>query len=154
MISSKYILEVLDRLSKLDIQEAYQGNATIEFYKSSSGNSPVKEFLDNLDAQLLEEINNSIVKLKIQGASAKYPLVDSLGNKIFELRIMVNKGKGNNWIRLLYFWMPGNKIVFTHGIIKKSNKTPPGDIEIAIRRRKEYLKNIEMEEKIKSNKRR
>lgn len=153
MVSNKYILEVLSRLSKLDIQEAYQGNAIIEFYKSPNGNNPVKEFLDSLDAQLLEEINNGIAKLKIQGANAKYPLVDNLGNKIFELRIMVNKGKGNNWIRLLYFWMPGNKIVFTHGFMKKSNKTPPGDIEIAIKRRKEYLKNTEMEEKIKKNKR-
>ena len=153
MVSNKYILEVLSRLSKLDIQEAYQGNATIEFYKSPNGNNPVKEFLDNLDPLIFEEVDRDIDKLREQGANAKYPLIDNLGNKIFELRTRVNKGKGNNWVRILYFWMPGNKIVFTHGIIKKSNKTPPGDIEIAIERRKKYLKDIEKERKPKNNRR-
>ena len=98
-------------------------------------------------------MDRDIDKLREQGANAKYPLIDNLGNKIFELRTRVNKGKGNNWVRILYFWMPGNKIVFTHGIIKKSNKTPPGDIEIAIERRKKYLKDIEKERKPKNNRR-
>ena len=36
----------------------------------------------------------------------------------------------------------GNKAVLTHGFIKKTNKTPPSEIERAIQYRDEYMKQF------------
>lgn len=122
------------------IQEAYQGNATIEFYKSPSGKNYVEEFLQSLDSEVREETYNNMALLKKLGAAAKYPLIDNLGDKIFELRTRLNDGSGNTWVRILYFWMPGNIIIMTNGFIKKSNKIPLDEIKIAKKRRNEFLR--------------
>lgn len=144
MVSVKYIVEVLRKLSKLNIQEAYQGNAIIEFYKSPNGKNYVQEFLDELEKinkTIAVAVYKDIKTLKQQGATAKAPLIDYLGNKIYELRTRVNSGQGNYWIRIFFFWDSGNKLVMTHGIKKKENKTPPEEIKKARKIRDKYFGN-------------
>jgi phage-related protein len=41
------------------------------------------------------------------------------------------------WGRVLYCTMRGKRIVMLHGFIKKSNKTPKGELDVARRRMKE-----------------
>ncbi len=47
---------------------------------------------------------------------------------------------GNNISRVLYFFYVGNKIILTHGFIKKTQKTPREEIEKAKAYRKDFLK--------------
>ena len=56
-----------------------------------------------------------------------------------ELRAKV----GTDISRVLYFFVVGKKAVLTHGFIKKSQKTPPGEIDRAKRYRAEYLSRKE-----------
>ena len=60
---------------------------------------------------------------------------------ILELRTKV----GSDISRVLYFFFDGGQAILTHGFIKKTQKTPPSEIERAIRYRKEYFSRKEQE---------
>jgi len=51
-----------------------------------------------------------------------------LRDGIFELRVPIKQSITRN----LYFFMSEKTIIFTHGFIKKQNKTPDNEIEKAI----------------------
>jgi phage-related protein len=60
-------------------------------------------------------------------------LVDREG--IWEVRIQL----GNDIFRLLSFFDGGSLLILTNGFAKKTQKTPPQEIALAIRRKEEYL---------------
>jgi phage-related protein len=60
-------------------------------------------------------------------------LVDSEG--LYEVRIQF----GNDIFRLLGFFDSGTLLILTNGFAKKTQKTPPQEIALAIRRKKDYL---------------
>lgn len=47
---------------------------------------------------------------------------------------------GNESSRILYFFMEGQKIIFTNGFMKRTQKAPRKEIETAIRYRADYLR--------------
>jgi len=53
-----------------------------------------------------------------------------------ELRISA----GNNISRILYFFIVGNTAILTNGFIKKTQKTPPIEIERAKQYRADYMR--------------
>lgn len=61
------------------------------------------------------------------------PLCRALGAGLWELR---SKFPSKRIARLLFFAVEG-KLGIVHGFIKKTQKTPPEDIELARRRMKE-----------------
>ena len=67
------------------------------------------------------------------GADLKMPISKALGKGLFELRCQGKEGIG----RVLYCTMVNREIVLLHGFIKKTQKTPPHELEIAKRRMKE-----------------
>lgn len=67
------------------------------------------------------------------GADLKMPNSKALGKGLFELRCQGKEGIG----RVLYCTMVNREIVLLHGFIKKTQKTPPHELEIAKRRMKE-----------------
>jgi len=73
--------------------------------------------------------------LRDNGGDLREPYSKPLSDGIFELRIKV----GTNITRVLYFFVIGNKIVLTHGFVKKTQKTPPAEIDRAKRYRADYL---------------
>ena len=75
------------------------------------------------------------------GYQAKRPLVDYLGDGIYELRVKVERKQ----LRALYFFFAGNKIVITHGFVKKSKKVPKIEIEKARRFRQDFILKKENE---------
>lgn len=54
---------------------------------------------------------------------------------IWEIRIQF----GNDIFRLLGFFEDGSLLILTNGFAKKTQKTPPQEIALAIRRKNEYL---------------
>ena len=54
---------------------------------------------------------------------------------IFELRAKV----GTDISRVLYFFYYEGRIVLTHGFIKKTQRTPAGEIETAKKYRRDYI---------------
>ena len=69
------------------------------------------------------------------GALLKEPYTKHIRDKIREIRIRDNRGA----VRVLYFTFTGKRFVLLHGFIKKSDKTPEKEIEIAERRMNDFL---------------
>jgi phage-related protein len=95
-----------------------------------------KEFLDNLADKPREKIIYNIRKAQI---TQDKELFKKLNDEIWEFRTLYNKIH----YRLFAFWDKIDKIdtivISTHGLIKKSDKTPPGDIDKAERLRNLYF---------------
>ena len=96
-----------------------------------------KEFLDNLADKPREKIIYNIRKAQI---TQDKELFKKLNEEIWEFRTLYNK----THYRLFAFWDKIDKIdtmvISTHGLIKKSDKTPPSEIAKAERLRDLYLK--------------
>ena len=107
----------------------------IIFYKTFDGKSPVEEFLDGLDTKMRAKILMSVRFVKQYGYNSREPYSKFLDDGIFELRAIT----GSDISRVLYFFTVGQKIVLTNGFIKKTQKTPKGEIERAKRYRADYL---------------
>ena len=73
--------------------------------------------------------------LEEKGKELRLPYSEHLEDEIFELRTK----QSSNIIRCLYFFFVGNKIILTHGFKKKTQKTPPEEIERAKKYMKDYI---------------
>ena len=57
---------------------------------------------------------------------------------IFELRAKF----GSDISRVLYFFFAGRRVVLTNGFVKKTQKTPKAEIELAKQYRKDFLRQV------------
>lgn len=95
-----------------------------------NNNVPMIEFLDSLfvkeRAKILAYIEK-LVELKNSGIQPKENLFKHLEDGIFELRVSFE----NRISRSFYFYESDKRIIFTHGFVKKEQKTPKNEIEKA-----------------------
>jgi toxin-antitoxin system, toxin component, relE family len=68
------------------------------------------------------------------GNALKEPYVKHIDGEIWELRIKFS----SDISRIFYFMWRANTIVLLHGFIKKTQKTPRPEIEIAQKRLRDY----------------
>lgn len=97
-----------------------------------------REFISSLPEKAQKKITYNL--LKIEGGEMDRELFKKLENsEIWELRTLFN----GICYRLFAFWDTDMDalVVATHGIVKKTRKTPKKEIEKAEALRKEYLKN-------------
>jgi phage-related protein len=109
---------------------------TISFYRTESDSCPIEDFLDSLSgkqAQKVVWVLRLIEELKIVPGQYLKKLVNS--GDIWEVRVQ----SGNDSFRLLGFFEGSTLLILTNGFAKKSQKTPRQEIELATRRRNEYL---------------
>ena len=107
----------------------------IEFYQLSNGREPAKEFLMGLEVQIRAKMADTISLLQDNGYELREPYSKHLTDGIFELRAKV----GSNATRVLYFFYVNRHIILTNGFVKKTQKTPAGEIEKAKRYRADFL---------------
>jgi phage-related protein len=109
-----------------------KAQTTIHYYISSRGENPVKEFLDSLQENQQAKILRIFQYIEEYGLQVVLPHIKKLaGSPLWEIRIL---GKDN--IRILYIIAEKNAILVLHGFIKKKQKTPHKEIDIAINRYK------------------
>jgi len=100
-----------------------------------NGKVPMIEFLESLSLKERAKIFayiDKLVELKSKGIQPKENLSKHLGDGIFELRVSFE----NRISRSLYFYESKREIIFTHGFVKKEQKTPRGEKEEAMSIRK------------------
>ena len=114
------------------------GDYTCIFYETRDGKSPVEEFIESLDTETQDKFILKQQLLEDLGPQLRYPHTDHIEEGIFELRFKGKEGQ----IRVLFFFFYGKRIIFTHGFIKKTQKTPRKEIGIAKERRKDFLARI------------
>lgn len=107
----------------------------VQFYKTDAGNEPVREWLKSLDPSEKKEIGNNLqtIQLGWDYGLIGEPLVKSLGSGLFEIRSTLSSSKR---IARIFFCIFQKKILLLHAFIKKTQKTPDQEIELAIKRKK------------------
>lgn len=113
----------------------------VNFYKEENGDCPVEQFLDSLDNKMKAKILKMIMLLQQNGNELREPYSKSLGDGIFELRVK----QATDITRILYFFVIGNKIILTNGFVKKTQRTPQGEINLAKKYRDDFLRRKENE---------
>ena len=109
---------------------------TVIFYRLPNDSCPVEDFLDSLtgkQAQKVLWVLQLVEELDLVPLQYFKKLVDS--DSIWEVRIQL----GNDIFRLLGFMDGSNLVILTNGFTKKTQKPPPQEIALAIRRKREYL---------------
>jgi len=72
-------------------------------------------------------------RMELYGPDLGMPHTRAIGEGLYELRLKAAEGIA----RVFYCTIVGKKIVMLHQFIKKTDKTPPKELEIARRRLKE-----------------
>lgn len=111
----------------------------IVFYDKPDGSEPVKEFLLSVDDKMRARLIKTIELLAQNGTALRMPYSKHLVDGIFEIRAKV----GSNISRVLYFFVIGKRIVLTNGFVKKTQKIPKNEIELAKKYRNEFLNREE-----------
>ncbi len=104
----------------------------VVFFKTEADNEPVREWLKSLSREDRHSIGEDLLTVQHAWPVGK-PLVDHLGNGIWELRSRLL-----NRIARTLFAISRNEIVVLHGFIKKTQKTPVQELELARRRKRIY----------------
>ena len=107
----------------------------IILYTTKSGKCPVKDFLDSLSKKVFQKISWVLTLItEVERIPVTYfkKLKDS--DDIWECRIKF----GSDIYRLFCFFRDGSIIVLTHGIIKKSQKTPSNEIKQAEQYKRDF----------------
>lgn len=107
----------------------------IDYYLLPNGRQPAREYIKSLDDKLRSKTMRSISILQTKGHMIGEPETKYLEDGIFELRTTM----GNNTGRILFFFCIGDKVILTHGFVKKTQKTPRREIVRAKRYREDYL---------------
>ena len=100
----------------------------VYLYREESGKSPVHTWLHKLSQDDRKIIGRDIKKIQISWPVDNL-LVKPLGSKMWEIRTRLD----NRIVRIIFVFHDG-KIVLLHGFIKKTQKTPPQEIDLAIKR--------------------
>ena len=112
----------------------------VEFYEKANGISDVWNFLEELrikstsnkDARIqFKQLSLYIQLLQDKGTNLPSTITKHLDEDIWELR------PGNN--RIMFFYFRNNTFVLLHQFRKKTQKTPPREIEKAKAERNDYL---------------
>ncbi len=105
-----------------------------KFYVTEAGSEPVREWLKALDREDRQRIGGDIKTVEF-GFPIGMPTCRSMGKGLYEVRSSLDRR-----IARVLFCISGDEMVLLHGFIKKSQKTPEQDLELALKR-KQKLEN-------------
>ncbi|MBA3516375.1 MAG: type II toxin-antitoxin system RelE/ParE family toxin [Rhizobiales bacterium] len=105
----------------------------VVFYRTRNGAETVRDWLRGLAPAERSIIGQDLMRLQYRWPVG-IPLCRSISQGIWELRSNLH---GNRIARVLFGFVDG-RLVALHGFIKKTQKTPNGDIALAIKRRREF----------------
>ena len=108
----------------------------IVFFETKNGRAPVRE---NLEALLEPDQAKAAAHLKLleqYGHTLKEPHVKHMQDKLRELRFKISAGQ----YRVFFFFHVGAKVVLVHSIVKKTQETPKPELDLALRRMREWMR--------------
>lgn len=111
----------------------------MEYYEQEDGTRPAEEFILAQDKKMQVKLFLALEFLEEKGPALREPYSKPLGDGIFEVRAK----QGSDISRVLYFFVVGRKIILTNGFVKKTQKTPPREIDRAKRYRADYQRREE-----------
>lgn len=94
----------------------------------------MREWLQDLGEEDRRVVGQDIATAEF-GWPVGMPLCRSLGNGLFEIRCNISDGR----IARVIFAVVSQRMVLLHGFIKKAQKTPKPDLDLASKRLKEIV---------------
>lgn len=104
----------------------------VVFYRMSTGVEPVRDWLKSLPEEDRHTVGIDLATVQV-GWPVGMPLCRSLGGGLWEVRSRLPSRR----IARLLFCVHEGRIGVLHGFIKKTQKTPHDEIELARKRMKE-----------------
>lgn len=102
----------------------------VYFFKTATNKQPVRDWLKGLRVEDKKIIGNDLKTAQF-GWPIGMPLIRKLDADLWEVRSRLH-----NRIARVIFTVEGDKMVLLHGFIKKSQKTPQSDLQLAKQRLK------------------
>jgi phage-related protein len=102
------------------------------FYQLPSGREPVREWIRALDDEDRKIIGEDIKTVEFSWPIGM-PLCRPLGKGLWEVRSDITDGR----IARVLFCTYDGRMVLLHGFVKKTQKTPDADLQLAMKRRRE-----------------
>ena len=106
---------------------------SLNFYKTAAGNEPVLEWLRSLPDAERKAIGSDLSDAQFAWPVGM-PLCRPLGGHLFEIRTSLS-----DKIARIFVCFSDGGLVALHGFVKKTQKTPPGDIALARKRMKDVI---------------
>ena len=100
------------------------------FFKMEFGKEPVRIFLKSLENNDKKSVGADIMAVEMLWPIG-YPKVRKLDTDIWEIRSDIS----NKRICRIFFTILRKEMVLLHAIIKKTQKTPIGDLKLALKRK-------------------
>lgn len=104
------------------------------FFETGSGKQPVRDFINGLTKEDKKEIGADIRTVQI-GFPMGLPLVRKVKPDLWEIRSTIKDG-----ICRVFFTLFKNNMILLHIFVKKTQKTPLKELDIASERLKEFRK--------------
>jgi phage-related protein len=110
------------------IQPSALKRIEVIFFRTGAGGEPVREWLRSLSP--IEDRKQIGVDIKTVefGWPIGMPVCRPLGDGLYEVRSSLTR---NRIARVLFYIDARGRMVLLHGFIKKSQKTPPAEMELA-----------------------
>lgn len=102
------------------------------FYRTGDGKEPAREWIMGLGSDDRKVIGRDILKVEF-GWPIGLPVCRPLTNGLWEVRSNLSQGR----IARVIFCIVGGSMVLLHGFIKKTQKAPPHDLDLALKRKKD-----------------
>ena len=108
----------------------------VYFFKTETNNEPVRQWLQLLTSRNKKLIGEDIKTVQF-GWPLGMPLVRHIDGEIWEVRSRLSEG-----IARILFILDDNAMVLIHGFIKKQQKIPKPDLDLAKQRVKQLRRGI------------
>jgi phage-related protein len=102
------------------------------FYAAASGREPVRDWLKELNVEDRHVIGLDLMRVQYAWPVGM-PLCRSLGDGLWEVRSALPGGR----IARVLFCFHRQELYAVHGFIKKSQKAPKVELDLALRRKKD-----------------
>lgn len=105
---------------------------SVVFFRTTTGHEPVREWLKELPVEDRRAIGRDLERVQHRWPVGM-PLARPLGKGLWEVRTRLPSSR----IARLIFCFHDEELVALSGFIKKTQKTPQGEIDLALQRKKE-----------------
>ena len=106
----------------------------VVFFKTETGNEPVREWLKELSKEDCKAIGTDILTVQYAWPVGK-PLVDNLGEGLWEVRSRLSNRIARTLVAVV-----DEEIVLLNGW--KQQRTPQDELDLAKKRKKQHLQNL------------
>ncbi len=110
------------------------------FFRTAAGGEPVREWLKNLPSSDDRKRIGEDIKTVEFGWPIGMPVCKPLGNGIYEVRTGLAQ---NRIARVLFYIDKKGRMVLLHGFIKKTQKTPNEDLNLARNNMRKHQRGLQ-----------